>query len=138
MEWAMDRICTGFEDIVEERIKQAQKKGEFDNLKGAGKPLPKDDLSHVPEELRMAYRILKNADCLPPEIELKKEIRHTEQLLAGISDVQLKYRTMKKLNYLIMKLNMLRPGPVQMEVPQQYENAVLERLASGGSRDDCA
>ena len=134
----MDQICTGFEDIVEERIKQAQKKGEFDNLKGAGKPLPKDDLSHVPEELRMAYRILKNADCLPPEVELKKEIRQTEQLLAGISDVQLKYRTMKKLNYLIMKLNMLRPGSVQLEVPQQYENALLDRLASGGGPDDSA
>ena len=134
----MDQICTGFEDIVEERIKQAQKKGEFDNLKGAGQPLPKDDLSHVPEELRMAYRILKNADCLPPEVELKKEIRQTEQLLAGISDVQLKYRTMKKLNYLIMKLNMLRPGSVQLEVPQQYENALLDRLASGGGPDHSA
>ena len=134
----MDRICTGFEEIVEERIKQAQRKGEFDNLKGAGKPLPKDDLSHVPEELRMAYRILKNADCLPPELELKKEIRQTEQLLAGISDVQLKYRTMKKLNYLIMKLNMLRKGSVQMEVPQQYENVLLERLASGGGGDESA
>jgi len=128
-------VYTGFEKIVEERIKQAQKKGEFDNLKGAGKPLPKEDLSHIPEELRLAYRILKNADCLPPEIELKKEIRQTESLLAEITDVQEKYRTMKKLNFLIMKLNTLRKGAVHFEVPQKYEGALLDHLAAGKKTD---
>ncbi len=126
----MSQICTGFEQIVEERIRQAQRQGEFDNLPGNGKPLPREDLSHVPEELRLAYRILKNADCLPPEVELKKEIRRIETLLEGITDVQLKYRKMKKLNFLIMKLNMLRKGSVQFEVPQQYESALIDRVAS--------
>jgi len=128
-------VYTGFEKIVEERIRQAQKRGEFDNLKGAGKPLPKEDLSHIPEELRLAYRILKNADCLPPEIELKKEIRQTESLLAEITDVQQKYKTMKKLNFLIMKLNTLRKGAVQFEVPQKYEGALLDRMAAGKKPD---
>lgn len=132
----MALINTGFERIVEERIKQAQKNGEFDNLEGAGKPLPEEDLSHVPEELRLAYRILKNAECLPPELELKKEIRQTESLLAGITDVQERYSTMKKLNYLIMKYNMLRKGSTQFEVPQQYESALLDRLASKKKPDD--
>ncbi len=134
----MALINTGFERIVEERIKQAQKNGEFDNLEGAGKPLPEEDLSHVPEELRLAYRILKNADCLPPELELKKEIRQTESLLAGITDVQERYSTMKKLNYLIMKYNMLRKGSAQFEIPQQYESALLDRLASKKKPDDPA
>ncbi len=132
----MALINTGFERIVEERIKQAQKNGEFDNLEGAGKPLPEEDLSHVPEELRLAYRILKNADCLPPELELKKEIRQTESLLAGITDVQERYSTMKKLNYLIMKYNMLRKGSTQFEIPQHYESALLDRLASKKKPDD--
>ncbi len=131
-------VYTGFEKIVEERIAQAQKRGEFDNLKGAGKPLPKEDLSHIPEELRLAYRILKNADCLPPEIELKKEIRQTEALLEEISDVRLKYKTMKKLNFLILKLNTLRQGAIQFEVPQQYEGALLDRLATSKKSDDPA
>jgi hypothetical protein len=134
----MSQILTGFEQIVEERIKQAQKKGEFDNLPGAGKPLPTEDLSHVPEELRLAYRILKTADCLPPELELRREIRQTEALLAGISDVQEKYRTMKKLNYMVMKLNMLRRGAVQFEVPQHYESALLDRLSGGSGGTDPA
>ena len=48
--------------------------GEFDNLEGQGQPLKLEDDSHIPPELRMAYKILKNADCLPPELELRQEI----------------------------------------------------------------
>ncbi len=35
--------------------------GAFEGLAGFGKPLPKDDAAYVPEELRMGYRIMKNA-----------------------------------------------------------------------------
>ncbi len=66
-------MFTGFENIVEDRIRRAQKRGLFDNLTGAGKPLPKDVIGDsVPEDLRLSYRILKNADCLPPEVEVQK------------------------------------------------------------------
>lgn len=47
--------------IAEKRIEEAQAKGEFDNLPGRGRPLELEDMSHVPEELRMAYKILRNA-----------------------------------------------------------------------------
>jgi len=66
-------MIQGFEKIVEERILKAQKKGDFENLIGSGKPLKLNENYYIPEELRLAYKILKNADCLPPEIELKKE-----------------------------------------------------------------
>ena len=46
--------------IAEKRIAEAMDKGEFDNLPGRGKPLEIEDLSAVPEDLRMAYKILKN------------------------------------------------------------------------------
>ncbi len=127
-------IFTGFEKIVEERILAAQRRGEFDNLKGSGKPLEHEDLSRVPQELRLAYKILKNADCLPPEIELKNEIIRTENLLAGMEDESARYRTLKKLNYLIMKLNMIRGGSAALEIPQQYEHKVVERLSAGGEK----
>ena len=77
----------------------------------------------------------KNADCVPPEIELKNEIRRTEDLLAGMEDTAEKYRTMKKLNFLIMKLNAAQNGPVELEIPQQYSSRLLERLDAGRSRD---
>jgi hypothetical protein len=104
-------MIPGFTKIVEERIRKAQKKGEF-------------------EELRLAYKILKNADCLPPEIEIKKEIHQTEELLAGMTDTAEKYRTMKKLNFLIMKLNTLRSTSIKFEEPQKYTDKLITKLES--------
>jgi len=47
--------------LAERKIAEAIERGEFDGLPGAGKPLHLDDDPLVPEELRMAYRILRNA-----------------------------------------------------------------------------
>ena len=124
----------GFNKIVEERIRKAQKKGEFENLQGSGKPLDFLDDQAVAEELRLAYKILKNADCLPPEIELKKEIQQTEELLSGMWETAEKYRTMKKLNFLIMKLNTLRNTSIEFEAPQKYSDKMVEKLESSTSR----
>ncbi|HXV49429.1 MAG TPA: DnaJ family domain-containing protein, partial [Candidatus Binatia bacterium] len=55
------------ERLAEQRILEAQRKGDFDNLPGKGKPLEIEDLSALPEDLRMAYHVLKNAHVLPPE-----------------------------------------------------------------------
>jgi len=120
----------GFQKIIEQRIKEAQQKGAFDNLPGSGEPLQLTDDDHIPEDLRMAYKVLKNADCVPPEIELKKEIRQTEDLLAGMAETAEKYRTVKKLNFLIMKLNTMRNGAVEFEVPQQYSDKLVDHLES--------
>jgi hypothetical protein len=50
------------EIIAERKIEEALARGEFDNLPGAGRPLDLDDVDPlIPEELRMAFRILKNA-----------------------------------------------------------------------------
>jgi len=122
-------MFTGFEKIVEERIRKAQQRGLFDNLAGRGKPLPKDVIGDtVSEDLRLSYRILKNADCLPPEVEVQREIRRTEDLLAGMADTAERYRTMQKLNFLILKLNTMRNGSPALEVPQHYTERLLERL----------
>ena len=123
-------MFTGFSRIIEERIRRAQKKGEFDNLEGSGKPLDIEADSHIAEDLRLAHKILKNASCLPPEIELKKEIQRTEDLLSGMKDTAVKHRTLKKLNYLIMKLNAARDTSIELEMPQQYSHKLVERFES--------
>ena len=69
---------------------------------------------------------------------MKNEIRRTEDLLDGMKDTTEKYRTMKKLNFLIMKLNAVRNGSVEFEVPQQYSTKLLGHLESrraGGRKD---
>ena len=58
---------------AERHILDAQTKCEFDDLPGRGEPLTLDDDLHVPPELRAGYRLLKNAGCLPPELEQRRE-----------------------------------------------------------------
>ena len=119
-----------FQKIAERRIKEAIEDGLLDNLPGAGKPLALGDDSHLPEDLRLAYKILKNAGFVPPEIALRKEIARTEDLLEGMEDTKAKYRQIKKLNALIMLLNMKRKTKVSLEKDQHYERKLVERFGS--------
>lgn len=123
-------MITGFEKIVEERIQKAQREGVFNDLPGSGRPLDLSSDNHVAEELRLAYKILKNANCLPPEIELRKQIETTEALLAGLPDEAQRHQLLKKLNFLIMKLNASRKGDARFDMPQRYLPAVTDRLTS--------
>ncbi|MGE0084597.1 MAG: DnaJ family domain-containing protein [Desulfococcaceae bacterium] len=121
-------MINGFEKVVEERIRAAQMKGDFDNLPGSGQPVVFEDDSHIPEDIRMAYKILKNADCLPPEIELKKDIVRAEELISGMEDTAEKYSALKKLNFLIMKLNAMRNSSAHFDIPQKYMEKVVGRI----------
>lgn len=121
-------IC--FQKIAERRILEAIREGAFDDLPGAGQPLELENDSHVPADLRVAYKILKNAGFVPEEVALRKEIVQAEDLLAGMEDTKAKYRQLKKLNFLIMKLNMLRKTHTGMEKTQHYEKKLVERLGS--------
>jgi len=125
----MAGILPGYEKIVEQRIKEALEKGEFDNLPGKGKPLPLEDDSHVPEELRLAYKLLKNADCLPPELMEKKEILQMEDMLATIPDEKQRYKLIKKINYKIMKLNMMGRKSPFLEEKQIYYQKLVDKIA---------
>ena len=63
-----------FASIAERRITEAIQNGLLDDLSLKGKPIPREDLSAVPEELRMGYKVLKNAGYLPEELQLRQEI----------------------------------------------------------------
>src|SRR5512138_3525480 len=121
-------MMTGFEKIVEERIRRAFEEGEFDNLEGTGEPLALEDDSNVPEDLRLAFKILKNAECLPPEVELRKDIERTEDLIAAMPETVEKYRALNKLNFLILKLNAMRRTSIGNEVPQLYVSRAVEQF----------
>ena len=65
---------------------EAIERGEFDNLPGAGKPLSLDEYFSAPEAMRAAFSILKNAHCVPAEVELLKDISRLDQAIAETSD----------------------------------------------------
>ena len=119
-----------FQKIAERRIVEAIREGAFDDLPGAGQPLKLEDDSHLPEDLRIVFKILKNAGFVPPEVALQKEIATVEDVLAGMEDTRVKYRQLKKLNFLITKLNMLRRTSAGLEKCQHYEKKLVERFGS--------
>ena len=75
-----------FSRIAENRIREAMEQGEFDNLPGAGQPLNLEDYFSAPEDLRMAYSVLKNANCRPLEVELLNEIARLQQAVTTAAD----------------------------------------------------
>jgi hypothetical protein len=116
------------ETIAEERIRAAQENGEFDDLPGSGRPLDLEDDAHVPPELRMAWRVLKNAGCLPPELEAEREIRSGLELLSAMTDEAERYRQMQRLNLMITRLNESRRRPVFLETEQAYYEKIVARV----------
>jgi len=114
--------------IAERRISQAIEEGSL-NIEGwQGRPLPMEDDSHIPPDLRMAYKLLKNAGYLPPELEARKEIRQLEELIAATEDEHARLKQMKKLKVLSLKLGLLRRRPLQVE-EGDYCRKVVEKIS---------
>ena len=86
-----------FTQLAEERIKEAIRKGDMDNLKGKGKPLKPDELRHVPDDLRMGYRVLKNSGYLLEEVALAKERTTLKGLLEACKDSDERQKLTKQL-----------------------------------------
>ncbi|ANG94449.1 DUF1992 domain-containing protein [Enterobacteriaceae bacterium 155047] len=90
---------------AERHILDAQRQGEFDNLPGSGEPLTLDEDLHVPPELRAGYRLLKNAGCLPPELQQRKEAVDLADLLKTVSRDEPEYEALsRRLALLELKL----------------------------------
>jgi hypothetical protein len=111
------------ESIVERRIAEAMANGAFDDLPGAGKPLDLDDDALVPEELRVAHRILKNAGFLPPAVAVRCEIADAAALLRRAADDCERRRAALRLALLAAKLE--ADG---RSLPINYRDLVMERM----------
>jgi hypothetical protein len=115
---------------VEERVARAQADGEFDDLPGAGRPLDLQDDLLVPEELRAAYRILKNAGFVPPEVQALQEIRTLEQLIHASVDDAERRRAISRLNLMFTRAAEARRthGQGGLHLDADYYEQVIERL----------
>ena len=81
--------------LAEQRIADAVSRGELEGLPGEGRPLELDDDKLVPEDLRLAYRILKNAGFVPPEVEALNEIADLERMVTQDSKAARKLALLK-------------------------------------------
>jgi hypothetical protein len=114
--------------IAEERIKEAQRAGAFDNLPGKGKPLDLEDLSWVPEDLRIGYLVLKNAHVLPPEAELLKDIHTIEDLLKHVEDEGERRALAKSIQYKLIRLDMLKRRSMPLRSVRDYSRKLVDKL----------
>lgn len=124
--------------IAERRIREAIERGDFDQLPGAGKPLALDDDPLVPEDLRVAYRILKNAGYAPPEVHSLRRIAELERWIACASGAEAKRKALARLALLRAALD-ARPGARRGLDDPRYADRLLgrfERGAASSERDD--
>jgi hypothetical protein len=113
--------------VVEERIQEAVRRGDFDHLPGAGQPLDLDDPPLVPPELRVANRMLKNSGFVPPEILERREIAELEASIALLADVAARKRALVKLAVLRTRLGARRGRNLALNA--HYERKLIEKLA---------
>ncbi|HEU0202093.1 MAG TPA: DnaJ family domain-containing protein [Burkholderiaceae bacterium] len=123
-----DDALSGLQAIVENRIAEAIARGEFDHLPGAGKPLQLDDDLLVPAELRAAYRILKNAGYVPPEIEKLSEINSLLSMLERESLDADHAAASRRLRGLLIELELQGKSATARAAWQQYGEALARRL----------
>lgn len=118
--------------IAERKIAEATERGELSNLPGEGQPLQLDDDGMVPEDLRMAYRILKNAGLVPPEVELLRELRELEALVAREGTTDGSSRAARKLELLRLRLATCGCGTDALHPKGAYFAAIAARFGQSG------
>lgn len=96
-----------FDKLVEQKIREAMKAGEFDRLEGAGRPVNLEAYFATPEELRAGYAVLKNAGVLPEEAQLLGEINQLRERLDACRDAEECERLKRKVSELTLKYNLL-------------------------------
>lgn len=116
-----------WQGLVEQRILDGMERGMFDNLPGMGKPLNLDDDQFVPQEFKMAFRMLRSTGMAPLWVELNKEIRadlerlerfrsHIHRQWQTISPIELAHRRdeylrrISEINSKIINYNILAPS----------------------------
>ena len=120
------------DQIVERRISEAIARGDFVGLPGEGRPLELEDDRLVPEELRVAYRLLKNSGYVPEELRLFTEIRSAEQLLMQAKATEERVAATARLRVLLERLGAERVMPLQAQA--EYFERLAERVGRAQER----
>jgi len=94
--------------IAEQRIREAIDQGFFDVTSYRGRALDLDQDEGIPPDLRLAFKVLKDAGCLPPEMELRREIASLAGLLDTIAEGEERRRLRRELADRRLRLELLR------------------------------
>ncbi|WJV62200.1 DUF1992 domain-containing protein [Pectobacteriaceae bacterium C52] len=121
------------DEWAERHIVEAQLKGDFDNLSGCGRPLQLDDNSAVPEELRSAFHLLKNAGYLPQELLDRKEALTLIQLLQEINPEHPEHDKLNK-QIRLLELRLQQAGMSTDFLRTRYQSAISDKSLSSSQK----
>ena len=77
------------DELIKQWVKRAEQSGELKNNPLHGKPLNMNDgYLDTPEEVRMTYKILKNAGYVPAEVQALKDLAALREALNDCTDEQ--------------------------------------------------
>src|SRR5215469_5751603 len=101
-----------FTSWIDQQISEAAERGAFDDLSGAGMPLPKHGEFNGEIWLRDYVRREGGSveDCLPTPLRLRKEIERLPETVSGLREEQVR-DTVRELNDRIMQWRRLPVGP---------------------------
>jgi len=122
------KMIQALQQLAEQRIAKAIEDGTLKVDGWKNKPLPLDDDSFVPDDLKMAYKILKNSGYVPPEVELRKEVQKLEDLIIKTEDSHQRVKQMKKLDLLMRKIDLQRSRPSSIEHDDAYYQKIVEKI----------
>jgi Domain of unknown function (DUF1992) len=97
-----------FERLAEARLRQAMDEGLLDDLANRGEPLDLEEYFATPEDVRVAYSILKNANCLPEEVQLRNEMTALERARANTGSPEDRRAIDQQIADLTLRIDLLR------------------------------
>ena len=91
-------------DLINQKIREAEEAGEFDNLEGAGKPLPKDD----DPKNALLNRLVKQAGGVPEFVSLSRELAKLREELRETGDRTRRREIMKEMSMMDARIELAR------------------------------
>ena len=125
-----------WESFIDRQIREAQERGEFDDLPGKGKPLP--DLDRPYDELWWIRRKLKDEglSVVPPTVQAKKDLEVAREQIARARTEREVRQIIADINEQIREANRTAlDGPATTVMPLDEEETVAawRRRGAGGN-----
>jgi hypothetical protein len=122
-----------FESLIEQQIRLAQERGEFDNLPGLGKPLPDrgeqdDELWWVKDYLRREG--LSSEALLPQSLQLARQVERLPETVRGLRSEDAVRNVVENLNKQIIAYLRAPAGPHVPVRPVDPEQVVSDWRAA--------
>jgi len=91
-------------DLINQKIREAEDAGDFDNLEGAGRPLLKDD----DPENALLNRLVKEAGGVPEFVSLSRELAKLREEMRETGDRTRRQEIMKEMSMMDAKIELAR------------------------------